>query len=409
MDHTERNGHIERTDQPRPAERVERGRAEYRALMGTAPEDGLAAVRDRSPQLYESLVEGTFGGPMAHAELARADRELATVAMLSALGGQAPQLATHTRAALRHGIVPSELRALAEHVSVYAGFPRALAALEAIDGALTGAGAARPAPLRTVRLRDHDTLVAQRGETGPPVVLLHALGLDWRMWEQVMDQLADGRRVFAYDLRGHGRAAGSPGPFTMADTADDLIGVLDALGLDRAHVVGLSYGGGIAQTAAVAHPQRFASLSLLATTDHPFGAFEARARSGESDGMAAQIVPSLTRWFTPGALAVNGWPVRYARERVLRGDATDWAAAWRSFIGLDVQGRLAGFRAPALVLAGELDASTTPEIMRAIADRIPGSVYRELPGTPHMQSLEQPELVAEALAAFLPSEAAGLA
>jgi 3-oxoadipate enol-lactonase len=375
--------------------------------MGTDPEDGLGAVLARSPQLYETVVEGAFGGPMAHAELARADRELATVAILAALGGQAPQLATHTRAALRQGIAPSQLRALAEHVSVYAGFPRALAALEVIDGALTESGAPRPARLRTIRLRDHDTLVAQRGESGPPVVLLHALGLDWRMWEQVMDQLADGRRVFAYDLRGHGSAAGSPSPFTMADTADDLVAVLDALGLDRAHVVGLSYGGGIAQTAAVAHPERFASLSLLATTDHPFAAFEARAASGERDGMAAQIVPSLTRWFTPDALARNEWPVRYARERVLRGNATDWAAAWRSFIGLDVQGRLAGFPAPALVLSGELDASTTPEIMRAIAARIPGSVYQELPGTPHMQSLEQPALVAEALAAFLPAADTG--
>src|SRR5215212_6233992 len=107
------------------------------------------------------------------------------------------------------------------------------------------------------------------------------------MWEPVMAPLAESRRVFAYDIRGHGGAAGSPTPFTMGDTAADLVGLLDALALDRAHVVGLSYGGGIAQTAAVAHPERFASLSLLATTDDPFPTFEARARSGEVDGMAA--------------------------------------------------------------------------------------------------------------------------
>jgi 3-oxoadipate enol-lactonase len=69
-----------------------------------------------------------------------------------------------------------------------------------------------------------------------------------------------------------------------------------------------------------------------------------------------------------------------------------------------VQDRLAGFEAPTLVLAGELDASATPEIMSAIAKRIPGSTYREVPGAPHMQTLETPELVAEALDRFLPAE-----
>lgn len=382
----------------------ERGSLEFTALMGTPPEEALAELRLRSPQVYRTMLEGAFAGPLSHGELSRADRELATVAVLSALGGAEPQLASHVGAALRHGVTQSELLALAEHVSLYAGFPRALNALSVIDEVLTAQGIARPARLHQVALADHGTTVAQRGEEGPAVVLVHALGLDRRMWEPVMEQLASaGRRVFSYDLRGHGSAAGSPTPFTMDDTARDLIGVLDAMGLDQAHVVGLSYGGGIAQTAAVAHPERFASLALLATTDFAFAAFEDRARSGEVDGMAAQVVPSLTRWFTPPALAVNAWGVRYAREQVLRGNPADWAGAWRAFKDLDVQGRLEDFPAPVLVLSGELDLSTTPAIMGGIADPIKGAVYRELPGVPHMQTLESPELVAQALDGFLPA------
>ena len=384
----------------------ERGSLEFTALMGTPPEEALAELRLRSPQVYRTMLEGAFAGPLSHGELSRADRELATVAVLSALGGAEPQLASHVGAALRHGVTQSELLALAEHVSLYAGFPRALNALSVIDEVLTAQGIARPARLHHVALADHGTTVAQRGEEGPAVVLVHALGLDRRMWEPVMEQLAAaGRRVFSYDLRGHGSAAGSPTPFTMDDTARDLIGVLDAMGLDQAHVVGLSYGGGIAQTAAVAHPERFASLALLATTDFAFAAFEDRARSGEVDGMAAQVVPSLTRWFTAPALAVNAWGVRYAREQVLRGNPADWAGAWRAFKDLDVQGRLEDFPAPVLVLSGELDLSTTPAIMGGIADRIKGAVYRELPGVPHMQTLESPELVAQALDGFLPTAA----
>ena len=292
-------------------------------------------------------------------------------------------------------LADARVRGLAKRLSLDIGFPRQLDTVTMVD-------AQPPAQVHRVRLADHDTVVAQRGNTGPAVLLVHALGLDRRMWEPVMDALAVGRRVFAYDVRGHGDAAGSPSPYTMADTARDLLGVLDAIGVERAHVVGLSFGGGIAQTAAVAAPERFASLSLLATTDFPFDAFEGRASAGESDGMAAQVAPSLTRWFTADALAVNGESVQYARERVLGGNATDWAAAWRAFKGLDVQGKLAGLGVPTLVLAGGADVSTTPEIMRGIASRIPGAQYRELPGTPHMQTLERPDLVAEALAEFLP-------
>jgi 3-oxoadipate enol-lactonase len=385
--------------------RRERGEREYRALIGGSPPDVLTEVRERSPQLYDAIVEGAFGGPLARAELSRADRQIATVAMLAATGAADRQLATHARAALKHGIQASELLALCEHVAVYAGFPRAINALAIVDEVLVESGIARPPHMHPVRLADHETVVAQRGDYGPPVLLIHALGLDWRMWDPVMTPLSAGRRVLAYDVRGHGWATGTGAPYTMDDTASDLIAVLDALDIDRAHVVGLSYGGGIAQTAAVAHPERFLSLALLATTDYPFDAFEARARSGEVDGMHAQVVPSLTRWFTPAALALDGWGVRYARERVRRADSTDWASSWRAFEGLRVAGRLSQFGAPTLVLVGELDSSTTPEIMAGIAKRIPGARYQELPETPHMQTLERPELVVDALDDFLPRDA----
>jgi len=384
--------------------RVTRGEREYEALIGSAPGIAQEQLRRRSPWMYDAMVEGAFGGTLARAELSRADREKATIAILAAAGGAERQLNTHVTAALRAGVAPAELRALAEHITVYAGFPRGLNALTIIDEILTDAGVPQPPVLHRVALADHETVVAQRGDSGPAVVLIHALGLEWQMWDEVMTALSAGRRVFAYDIRGHGAASGSPNPFTMADTARDLIGVMDHLGLESAHVVGLSYGGGIAQTAAVAHPDRFASLSLLGTTDHAFPSFESRARSGEVDGMDAQIVPSLTRWFTPDALAVNGPTVRYAREQVRRTYTEDWAGAWRAFLDIDVQDRLADFPAPVLVLAGELDASCTPEIMTGIAKRIPGSTYRELPGVPHMMTLESPTEVTQALDEFLTAQ-----
>lgn len=281
-------------------DRRERGRREYEALIGSPPEESLREVRLRSPQMYDAVVEGGFGGTLARGDLSRASREIATVAMLAAMGGAEPQLTVHAKAALRAGIAPSELLALCEHVAGYAGFPRGLDALSVIDEVLTGAGVPRPPRLHRVKLADHTTSVARYGDSGPAVVLVHALGLDRRMWSPVMPTLSEGRRVFAYDIRGHGDAAGAPVPNAMTDTGADLLAVLDALDLDRAHVVGLSYGGGIAQAAAVAAPDRFASLALLATTDHPFPAFEDRAVAAEKEGIGRPGEPVPDPLVHPG-------------------------------------------------------------------------------------------------------------
>src|SRR5215218_3623846 len=169
--------------------RHQRGQREFEALMGTPPQEALADVRRRSPQLYDEVVESAFGGALAHPDLSRAARELATVVILAALGGAERQLATHARAALRNGVAATELRALCDHLAVYAGFPRALNALAVIDEVLAEAQIARPPELRRVRLADHETVVAQSGDAGPAAVLLHALGLDWHMWETVIARL----------------------------------------------------------------------------------------------------------------------------------------------------------------------------------------------------------------------------
>jgi 3-oxoadipate enol-lactonase len=118
--------------------------------------------------------------------------------------------------------------------------------------------------------------------------------------------------------------------------------------------------------------------------------------------MEAQLEPSLTRWFTPEALAADAPGVKYARDCVLTMDPADWAAAWRSMKELDVQGKLAGFGRPVLVVAGDKDLSCPPEFLREVAERIPNSTFRVLPGVPHLQTLERPGLITETLDEFLP-------
>lgn len=373
------------------------GWKELRAIDGERGVKTVAHVRETSPLLADALTNFAFGEVFSRAELGRRERELATVGVLAAIGGAEPQLRIHIEAALNVGADPDELIALAEHLAVYAGFPRALNLLREIRQILEELGYRLPPPSSRISLGGHETLVADTGGDAPAVVLVHALGLDRRMWRDVMPHLADGYRVIAYDLRGHGHAAAAPLATGLATFADDLICLLDRLGLPKAHLVGLSLGGSILQNVALQHPDRVASLTIVASTAWKSDAFEARAAAAESQGIAAQIAPTLTRWFTPDALANNGWGVRYARDRIQRAFVSDWAAAWRALAQIDTGERLACIGAPTHIIAGERDSSTPPQLMRGLADAIPGSSFEVIANGPHMLSLEQPLELASAI------------
>src|SRR3954452_8621177 len=135
---------------------LRRGEREYRALIGSDPWASLGELALRAPQMLETLLTSGFAGPLSRPELSRRDRELATVAALAAIGGADAQLGVHVRAALGHGIAASELLALAEHIALYAGFPRALNAVATIDEAIVQAGLDRPPRLERVALPTHD-------------------------------------------------------------------------------------------------------------------------------------------------------------------------------------------------------------------------------------------------------------
>jgi 3-oxoadipate enol-lactonase len=249
-------------------------------------------------------------------------------------------------------------------------------------------------------LVDHTTRIVDTGGEGTPVVLIHGLAADHQMWTEVVKQLAKHHRVIAYDVRGHGRAAGAPKPFTVPVFAADLAALMDKLGIRQAHVYGMSMGGAIAQQFAIDHPERVRSLALIATFSRAQPAFVLRGESGVKDGMPAQIVPTLTRWFTPAALAENGSGVRYARESVLDTRPDDWLASWTALATVDVFPHLGSIKAPTKVIAGELDVSCPPELMRNdIASQIPNARFHVVPRASHMITLSSPVELAKVLSA----------
>lgn len=381
-------------DRRRPAAAGPRAGAEFHALLGD-PHPVLDSLSARTPHLATAL-EAAFDDVLAEPGMARCAREVATLAALVALGGSAAELDVHVRAALRVGVDPDEIRLLLHHLLPYVGFPRVLQAARAVTPHLPP-----PLPEVEVDLGDHATAAIDRpgdDPSLPPLVLVHALGLNRLMWRDTIAALPTDRRVIAYDLRGHDRAAGAPRVTDLAHFAADLERLLDALGVPAVHLAGLSLGGSIAQEFALTRTDRLVALDLIATVAEPQPAFVERAAAAERDGMDGVLAGTLTRWFTPAALAANGWAVRYARDLLQRTDVGNWAASWRALAGVDTLPRLHTLALPVRVIAGELDPSSTPDGMRAISAAIPGAQFTVLPGAPHMLSLERPVHLAALLA-----------
>lgn len=372
------------------------GWKELKAVNGERATIIESNIRETSLPLADALTGFAFGEIFSRTELGRNERELITIGMLATLGGAEPQLRVHLNAALNIGLDPDELISLAEHTTLYAGFPRALNLLGETRHILMNRGFSLPYPTKRHFMGDHETLVTDTGGDRPIVVLVHALGLDRRMWRNVIPYLAKDYRIISYDLRGHGHAASSPNMTNLSAFADDFITLLDSLKLDQVHFAGISFGGSIGQYVALNYPERLKSLTIIASTAWKNEAFEQRAISAELDGMEAQVIPTLTRWFSTAALAKNEWAVRYAREHVKRAFVSDWAASWRALATIDTAKYLKNIHTPTHIIAGANDLSTPPSLMEGFKV-ISKSTFDVINDGPHMLSLEKPKELGQLL------------
>ncbi|NWG24049.1 MAG: alpha/beta fold hydrolase [Pseudorhodoplanes sp.] len=238
---------------------------------------------------------------------------------------------------------------------------------------------------------------------GPHVVLLHPVGLDLTFLSPLADALKGDFTVLSVDQAGHGRSEMSRSASTIEDYADDLHGLLAGLSFAPAALVGFSFGGMVAQAFALKYPDDVSALVLSAcpSTLPAQGREIARARGDDARkrGMADVLEATLDRWFTPPFRAAG--KDAPARERLLTDNVEGWAQAWHAIGGLDTHPRLPCITAPTLCIAGEADKSSPPNIVKAIADAIPGARYAEIAGAPHMLFIEQPAQVARLAGDFL--------
>ena len=234
---------------------------------------------------------------------------------------------------------------------------------------------------------------------GPVVVLSNSLGSTHRMWDAQLPELETRFRVVRYDTRGHGESPVPDGPYAIDDLADDLVGLLDRLGVGRAHLVGLSLGGMTAMRMASRHPARVERMVLLCTGTQlsPAQAWKERAALVRSEGSAAVSSAVVQRWFTPAYLVAHPDIRTHYEQMVAATPAEGYAGCCEAIAELDLREDLAAISAPTLAVAGTEDPATPVTKLSQIAAGIPGARLYLVPQAAHLANAEQPDLINRAL------------
>jgi len=235
-----------------------------------------------------------------------------------------------------------------------------------------------------------------------PVVLIHAGVADRRMWDPIWDGLSADRDVIRLDLRGFGDSTARPdGPLC---SVDDVTATLTWLGASRFHLVGASFGAGVAVETALTHPDTVASLllaapggSLITGVTPDLRAFlDAEGKALERKDLEAAVQANLDWWVVgPHRSSADVSPEILDRIRIMQGRAFELTADWDDVDEAELEPpafeRFDEVRAPTLVLSGRLDLDAIREATRRVVAGIAGARHIEWPDTAHLPSMERPD------------------
>ena len=244
------------------------------------------------------------------------------------------------------------------------------------------------------------------GQNGANTVMLsHSLGSDLTMWSAQMEPLENIFRVLRFDTRGHGKSDAPQGKYTLEQLGDDAVALMDALGIEKAHWVGISMGGMIGQSIALNHPDRLMSLVLCDTAaivseeDQPV--WQDRIDTARNKGLEPLLQGTLERWFTAPFLSQNPPAVEQIREQYLATPVSGFIGCSEAIRRLNYIDRLHEIHMPTLIMVGKEDLGTPVTLSRAMHERISNSRLVVIPSAAHLSNVEQPEAFTAALIDFL--------
>ncbi|MEU5362061.1 alpha/beta fold hydrolase [Streptomyces sp. NPDC005925] len=235
-------------------------------------------------------------------------------------------------------------------------------------------------------------------EDAPVLILGPSLGTTWHMWDRQVPELTKQWRVFRFDLPGHGGAPAHP-TGSVTDLTTRLLATLDAVGVTRFGYAGCAFGGAVGVELALRHPDRLASLALIAASPRFGTADEFRQRGVivRTNGLDPIARTSPDRWFTSGFAAAQPAITEWAVQMVRTTDPGCYIAACEALASFDVRSELSRVGVPTLVLVGSEDQVTGPAEARTLVAGIPDARLAVVPGASHLVPVEQPAAVTDLL------------
>jgi 3-oxoadipate enol-lactonase len=259
--------------------------------------------------------------------------------------------------------------------------------------------------MRFVRIGDivlsHD--VYELGTGKPAIVFINSLGTDRRIWDAVVAELQDEFTILTFDKRGHGLSDLGQPPYRIEDFSTDLAGLLDHYKLKDAIICGLSVGGLIALSLAERRPDLVRAI-LFSDTAHKIGTpefWKARIDMVLEKGIAAILEPIMSRWFTaPYRVPANADYQGYC-TMLVRQPVEGYAGTCAAIRDADFTEAARSLSVPALCLVGAEDGSTPPDLVRSLAELVPGAGFEIIEGAAHIPCVETPDVFLAHLRRFI--------
>jgi 3-oxoadipate enol-lactonase len=241
---------------------------------------------------------------------------------------------------------------------------------------------------------------------GPWITLSHSLAAHSGMWEAQLDLLNQHFTVLRYDVRGHGQTQATDGPYTLDQLADDIHGLLTHLGVTRTHWIGLSLGGMIGQTFAIRYPNILDHAVIADSTgkaaDNAITMWGDRANVACTQGMAALVQPTLSRWFTSSYREAHPEVMAHIGQMIESTPTEGFAGCCAAIAVIDTLSGLQQLRAPGLIIVGDQDMATPPAMSENIHKHWPNSSYVVLKDAAHSANIEQAQTFNTAVMNFIP-------
>ncbi|MFL6618935.1 MAG: 3-oxoadipate enol-lactonase [Povalibacter sp.] len=240
----------------------------------------------------------------------------------------------------------------------------------------------------------------------PALMLINSLGTSLEMWDDQLDSLQQQFELVRYDARGHGESsAGSTAELTLERLGRDALAVLDACGIARAHLCGISLGGMTVMQVASGWPDRVLKIALCSTAPYmpPRENWDERMRTVTTQGMGALAETILSKWFTEGFRASAPERVDKVRKMLLSVDPLGYAACCAAIRDMDLRPTINTITATTLVIGGSQDAVAPERDLQLIADSISGARLRMLDAA-HLVNIERSDEFTQILLSFLGAE-----